>query len=463
MTRSLEDLAAVHGPSIVHGKSVWVASEIPEKKLKNAIESYAQSVAPERVLVLHDATVWGSASEGFLLTRAGFYFKGSSKAAPIHTRYLDMESFWRDEGGLCIKRAHQSVCRFDAADKLNLDALQLFLAGVFEARDAGQVDEVDGFVIVEEMDDRVKLGYLQVLIQMTWEDDGAIDQRELAELQTLMAQLNFSPELRHEARGYIANPCHSVMELLAAMDEHVPRGCEQALHLSLLKDLIRVARATSGPGSGDTVLEHDFIQRVADLTSISRPQMEVLESACDFDEQILAGQISDSQIANHAKTLAAKASAVGMPIAAVYLSGSVVGLSASGITSGLAALGLGGVLGLSSMVTGIGVVILLGVSAYTGVRWLTGGGERSKSAMREEMLQQVLFLNQRTLANMSEDINFFAARLMELNRVEEINRRELDTLVKQVSVFSGALQMLQRKGVDVGDAIQQALNPANAG
>ena len=75
---------------------------------------------------------------------------------------------------------------------------------------------------------------------------------------------------------------------------------------------------------------------------------------CDFDEQILAGQISDSQIANHAKTLAAKASAVGMPIAAVYLSGSVVGLSASGITSGLAALGLGGVLGLSSMVTGIG-------------------------------------------------------------------------------------------------------------
>ena len=82
-----------------------------------------------------------------------------------------------------------------------------------------------------------------------------------------------------------------------------------------------------------------------------------------LDRKILSGDIKDSDIVNGMKDLAANAAAVGIPIVAVYLSGSAVGLSAVGITSGLAALGLGGVLGLSSMVTGIGVAILIGVGA----------------------------------------------------------------------------------------------------
>ena len=48
------------------------------------------------------------------------------------------------------------------------------------------------------------------------------------------------------------------------------------------------------------------------------------------DEKILAGELSDSQIADAAKGMAAQATAVGVPVAAVYLSGSVTGLSAAG-------------------------------------------------------------------------------------------------------------------------------------
>ena len=63
--------------------------------------------------------------------------------------------------------------------------------------------------------------------------------------------------------------------------------------------------------------------------------------------------IDDNHAADAIKAAVSGMTAVGVPIAAVVYSGSVVGLSAAGITSGLAALGLG-----LGMVPGIGVAIL---------------------------------------------------------------------------------------------------------
>ena len=62
----------------------------------------------------------------------------------------------------------------------------------------------------------------------------------------------------------------------------------------------------------------------------ARPQVRFIEDACLQDEKILAGELSDSQIADAAKGMAAQATAAGVPVAAVYLSGSVTGLSAAG-------------------------------------------------------------------------------------------------------------------------------------
>lgn len=44
-----------------------------EKKLNNAIDKYANGVLPEDVVFLHDATVFGSAKDGFLLTPTHLY------------------------------------------------------------------------------------------------------------------------------------------------------------------------------------------------------------------------------------------------------------------------------------------------------------------------------------------------------------------------------------------------------
>ena len=146
------------------------------------------------------------------------------------------------------------------------------------------------------------------------------------------------------------------------------------------------------------------------------------------------------------KDLASKAVAVGVPVTAIYLSGSVVGLSAAGITSGLAVLGLGGILGLSAMVTGIGVAIIAGAAAYKGVQWLLGVSNRSKASRRELMLQEVLQIHQRAIVNLGEDIAYFAERLKGLVIQVEANAARIDVLYKHITILSKSSAALTRLG-----------------
>jgi len=57
------------------GKGIHVAPSIPDKKLNNAILSYAPDVDPDKVVLLHDDTVFGSAAEGLIVTEDGLYGK----------------------------------------------------------------------------------------------------------------------------------------------------------------------------------------------------------------------------------------------------------------------------------------------------------------------------------------------------------------------------------------------------
>jgi uncharacterized membrane protein YebE (DUF533 family) len=242
------------------------------------------------------------------------------------------------------------------------------------------------YVIVEELPDALKLGYVNTLVALTCFDDGQIDEREVCEIQVLMAQLRCSTEVRQAVRSGIDDPASLEAEAeIAKMLAQTPEGMKQALRCSLVKDAIRLDRAKSDEGSAR---EHSGIRRLARLLDLDDEQVEFIEAACIQDEKILAGELSDAQLASAAKTMVAHASAVGVPVAAVYLSGSVTGLSAAGVTSGLAALGLGGVLGLSAMVSGIGVAIIGGVGAYKAVQWVMGGGERNRAFRRELMLQE---------------------------------------------------------------------------
>ncbi len=440
------------GKFVRQDSDLYRETAIPQKKLANAIKQYAHSVDPERVLFLYDDTVFGSAKDGFLITDSAFYYHNGSREFCLRFNEIasvDIDS-WVTRGDstavedVLVVRRHEgpSVEVLASYPALKLEPFRDFIACVLSLTAEGHTKDVDGYVIVQEMPEAVKLGYLKLLVWLTYQDDGLIDERELSELQVLMTQLDFDAMLRHAVRSAIREPAAlDARELAEAMAAEAPRGSEVALAVSLLKDAVRVHRATSEGSALDSI----GVQQLAATFEINSEQLEFIEQACVQDEKILAGELSDSQMTASAKILSAKAAAVGVPIAAVYLSGSVVGLSAAGVTSGLAALGLGGILGLSSMVTGIGAVILLGVGVYKGMQWLMGSPSRDKASRRELMLQEVLRIHQKAIANLAEDITFFAEQLLELTRDVGHNKLLIDKLSRELTVFANAMTRLRSR------------------
>ena len=295
--------------------------------------------------------------------------------------------------------------------------------------------------VIVEADEAMKC-YLSVLVWLVRIDDKQIDEREMCEIQLLMTQRRCSANVRKAVRQHLENP-HSpdVRHQIDHMLEHGPvagTDTQLALKCALMKDAIRVCRATSkGPAR-----EQRGVCQLAEILDLDDEKVRFIEDACEQDEKILEGELSDSQIKATAKELAARATSVGVPVAAVYLSGSVTGLSAAGIASGLAALGMGGVLGLSAMVTGIGVVIIVGGTTYKGSRWLLGRSERSRASLRESMLQEVLRIHQGAIINLGEDMSHFGKRIAALASETERNRDAIDKLSWDVALLSRSLVKL---------------------
>ncbi|WP_280770658.1 hypothetical protein [Salipaludibacillus daqingensis] len=444
---------------------VYENEHIPEKKLMNAIKSYGQGIAPNNVIALCDTTTFKSGKEGYLITRAGFYYK-EILSAPLAINFSELVK---------VEKVEKRIPRKNKPDKIELqleifendqtfmmginpnyihgENLYEFLMEVIEMKSKGNVDETDKIVILEDMPDKVKLSYLKIIILSVLDEEREMDGASLSEIQTLMAQLHFDVNLRSEIRSFIGGlneKKETVTSLVDTMGANVPSGSEEALEISLVKDLLRVNRVKFGPCS---YREFSNLSPLLSLFKIEDKQVEVIEQGIVNDEKIMRGEVKDNQIIENAKDLSAKASAVGVPIAAIYMSGSVAGLSAAGLTSGLAALGLGGVLGLSSMVTGIGVLLVAGVGVYKGVKWLTGGSERSKTQKREIIIQGIIRNNQKTINNLAEDVNHFATLVVDVALEAEFNKKKLDKLGRELSIFSQAIKKLSEKGVNLEEVL----------
>lgn len=435
---------------------VYLTPTIPAPKLRNAIDSYADGVIEDNALALWDSTVFGSAKHGFLITTAAFYLKETAKdTVRVPFGHLQEAKSVNDDNSAVVPNALEVVYQDGTkvavqSSEVNIDALRSLLNEVVTLGKSGHEFEGDKIVVVQDMPDTVRLNYARTMIVMVRQHGASIEPDHLSEIQVLMTQLNFGPELRQEARISTSDELPSVDELLTKMEGGIPKGSEKALHLSLVKDLVRMHRVRH---KQEGQVNNPFINDIGKRYGITDGQIEVLNQACIYDEMVLAGNVNDDKIVENAKDLAAKAAAVGVPVAAVYLSGSVAGLSAAGITSGLAALGLGGILGLSSMVTGIGVVIGLGITAYKTASWLTSGSKREKSAKREFLIQEIIKLNQRTILNLVDDVEFFGTRIVELTRVGEINRALIEKMCKEMTVFAKAMNVLQQRGVRLEGAL----------
>lgn len=310
---------------------------------------------------------------------------------------------------------------------------------------------------LEVMPENVKLLYCRVLVLQA-ALDGDVDPREIANLYVFASRIDLAPESRESFRREISALDASALVSDTEMptsDEQRTLECVLSLRSSVRDDerdvltsaLIKYMLWISGTDGEVAVAERARIEGVAErfFPGKAKDVIAQNEEMISTEEAYVKGEISAGQFEKSMKRTASQAVALGLPTAAIYFSGSVVGLSAAGFTSGLAALGLGGALGLSAMLTGVGTIIVLGVVTYTAVRYALGTNERGQKKKREHMIQEILKRHQKAMADLSEDIANLAIRMEEYLTRSESNESRLSALKDEIKTFKLALSTLKSR------------------
>lgn len=406
----------------VFSQDVYIAPDIPEKKLNGAIKSIANNdIMPNKVLLVYDSTLFGGAGEGILVSKDALYHK-TLGTAPHTVRFVDLEDAVYDRDVSVDKNGKETVketvvintaedtWRIGRETGVHLENLAKWLRRLRDAavRSDDEAEEKIERRALEDMPLEIRLAYVKIIVNFLLEGDDTINEKEYGQLYSLIARLNLSADARFGLLLYQASP-EPCEKLIETMREPLDDLARHEIIFSLVKDLIYIHMQTRGVNYKQSSLISSLVVKYG----ISQEQMALFKTSIENDRKIYDDETDDSSLESGFRSVAANAAAVGVPLAALYLSGSVIGLGATGITSGLAALGLGGVFGISSMVTGLGAVILIGLGAKKGIEHLTGQGELDKRKRKEALLLAVNKHLQKSINILMEDINSFTRRLAE--------------------------------------------------
>ena len=443
------------------GSSIYVTPDIPEKKLNNAIKAFSCEDFYESILAIYDDTIFGSAKEGFVFTGkkmihhkyGEFIYSDIDTVEYIENVTVNDSGKEKKDEFIIIKTKdktkHKLTYGLTTIDKKKFTKFLNIIITEFK-----DYKEENQLKTISEMPNELKIAYLKIIINMTFIDDEEIDEKELAELFLLMTRLELDKDARFKVRIYITEISKENIESIEYLLEIIKNNSEishyQSLMISLAKDLINIYFSTKDT----TNRNFKFLDENKNLFELSEEEVDLAYDTVENDYKLLKEDLDDNAIKQNAKELASKAAAAGVPLAAVYISGSVIGMSAAGITSGLATLGLG-----MGMTGGLAVIGLIGVLSYKGVKHLTGANELDKYKTRELMLHDVIKQTQKTTSLIIEDINYLVKKLSQImsshNDLKNENENIIHLLImrnavnkkmqKELTLFQGALKRTDEK------------------
>ncbi len=445
------------------GGKVYVSPDIPEKKLNGALSAIANNeVDAEYVLAILDTSLFGSGKAGCVFLGDRIYFNNSGRKETIlfeeiaevtserHVKTDEQgnEKAWFEYTLVKKDGSQENITELFSYSEKNEFAKLLNQIAASGKEEGASFESTNQVCPLAMMEDEIKRSYIELICNFAYADDDVIDPVEYSEIMTLIVINEVGKEQRLLLRAYMAGTVgrRSDDELIAFLNEHVDKGSLDALKMSVMKDVLNLWRKKNR--SEDWNADENIVSLQKKLGVPDEQAVCILETILE-NEKILSDRKSDIEIKKSLQELASKSAAVGVPLAAVYLSGSVIGISAAGMTSGLAALGLGGVLGFSSMFTGIGVAVLLGVGAYKGMKKVTGMGDLEKNKQRELMLQQIVKNSQRALNYLVEDVNAVTAEL------QEVIQKGQETDIK-IAKLSAMLSMMSKSAQGTTNQISYA-------
>lgn len=444
-----------------NSSKLYLTPDIEEKKLNNAMKAMGVEGNPTDVVAILDTTLFQTAKTGLLFMPTKFY---------VHESFESPQSFDYDQLTLAIfeqrteyhKDKEKQVPYLSVAfkdgrpnyefpttilDYINGQGLAAMLNELVTASDASltistenedtEVPEPKTTIrSLEDLPASVKLAYVQLICNFALQDDQEIDSTEYRGIISLAARIELPPDAQRELNSYlIGDQKIESNELLKTLLIQVNEATQDILHKSIMKDVLSLDNQKDD--TDVTQWRQDrYLSSLAEALDLSADQVDFLIDGIQHDQNILGQRLNDTQIKKQTKDLAAKAAAVGIPMAALYFSGSVVGVGATGITSGLAALGFGGILGFSGMVTGIGVLLVAGTLTYKGVQHLTGRKDVENNKQREALLQQIIRNTQRTLNYLIDSVNDISRGLIEASQDASANQIKIAKMTRLLAMLS---------------------------
>lgn len=194
-----------------------------------------------------------------------------------------------------------------------------------------------------------RISYLHIVATIA-AADVKLERSETTALRSLCERLEIPPEQRDAVFRTAARPATLLQSV------HALKTSE--LRFTLLTDCLLLAHA-DGDYSRD---ERAHIERIATALGVSPDQLDAIEEAVLAARS--ASECTNEAASNSGTLLATRLASVGVPVSALALT-SGLSLQTAGVSSGLAALGMG--LGIAS---GFGVALGVGVGTYLGVRWI---------------------------------------------------------------------------------------------
>ena len=213
---------------------------------------------------------------------------------------------------------------------------------------------------LEEYSENEQIAYLSILSAVCYVDKEFGD-KEKRQLDVLLAQLKISDVGKAKIYSSVFNLQHE--DKLANLETIQNLGNTE-LKYTLLSDLCLFSLLDSKV----TDEEYQYILGIGEVLDITQEQVDAIKSLQENLYKIKDIPSNSERFKQVIKDSAASLAGVGVPIGAIAASGSVFGLGAAGMTSGLAALGalVGG-----GMLAGVVIVVpALALGAAYGVKKL---------------------------------------------------------------------------------------------
>ena len=213
---------------------------------------------------------------------------------------------------------------------------------------------------LEEYSENEQIAYLSVLSAVCYVDKEFGDM-EKRQLDVLLAQLKISDVGKAKIYSSVFNLQRE--DKLANLEAIQILGNTE-LKYTLISDLCLFSLVDS-KFSDD---EYQYILGIGEVLGINHEQVDAIKYIQESLYKIKDIPPNSEKYKHLIKDSAAKLAGVGVPVAAIAASGSMFGLSAAGITSGLAA--LGGLVGGGMLLGAVVVVPAIALGAAFGVKKL---------------------------------------------------------------------------------------------